>query len=78
MKTKKYVKQIIRDISTIGYGFDKIKDIDSFKYDLYFDDYDMVELVTACENYFNIEIEDKEFESWATVADVIKTVKGKL
>jgi acyl carrier protein len=78
MIIKKDIKQIIQNIS----GLRKIKTNDSFKYDLYLDIFDMVDLVMECESYFEIEIEDEEFESWTTVADVIETVietvKGKL
>lgn len=42
------------------------------------DSLDIIEIVMAIEELFNIEIEDNEYETAQTVDDIIKLVESKL
>ena len=55
----------------------KIKPESYFINDLGADEYDVVELVMAYEEKFNIEIPDKEAEELYTVQDAINVVENK-
>ena len=55
----------------------KIKPESYFINDLGADEYDVVELVMAYEEKFNIEIPDKEAEELYTVQDAINIVSSK-
>lgn len=48
-----------------------------FDDDLGFDDLDEVELCMAVENAFEIEIEDKDFDKFEKVGDLIQYLKDK-
>ncbi|AKF82553.1 acyl carrier protein [Myxococcus sp. MISCRS1] len=66
------VKNIIAD--QLGVGEDEIKPESSFIEDLGADSLDIVELVMAMEEEFEVEIPDEEAENIKTVGDAIKYV----
>jgi len=66
------VKSIIAD--QLGVGEDEIKPESSFIEDLGADSLDIVELVMAMEEEFEVEIPDEEAENIKTVGDAIKYI----
>ena len=66
------VKSIIAD--QLGVGEDEIKPESSFIEDLGADSLDIVELVMAMEEEFEVEIPDEEAENIKTVGDAINYV----
>lgn len=66
------VKSIITD--QLGVGEDEIKPESSFIEDLGADSLDIVELVMAMEEEFEVEIPDEEAENIKTVGDAINYV----
>ncbi|MFT3915364.1 MAG: acyl carrier protein [Anaeromyxobacteraceae bacterium] len=66
------VKNIIAD--QLGVGEDEIKPTSSFIEDLGADSLDIVELVMAMEEEFEVEIPDEEAENIKTVQDAINYV----
>ena len=66
------VKSIIAD--QLGVGEDEIKHESSFIEDLGADSLDIVELVMAMEEEFEVEIPDEEAENIKTVGDAINYV----
>ena len=72
------LKEIIMD--QLGVEADKIKPEASFIDDLGADSLDIVELVMAMEEEFDLEIPDEDAEKLKTVGDVVNylLVKGKL
>ncbi len=66
------VKNIIAD--QLGVGEDEIKPAASFIEDLGADSLDIVELVMAMEEEFEVEIPDEEAENIKTVQDAINYV----
>ena len=66
------VKSIIAD--QLGVGEDEIKPESSFIEDLGADSLDIVELVMAMEEEFEVEIPDEEAENIKTVQDAINYV----
>jgi acyl carrier protein len=66
------VKSIIAD--QLGVGEDEIKPESSFIDDLGADSLDIVELVMAMEEEFEVEIPDEEAENIKTVADAINYI----
>ena len=66
------VKSIIAD--QLGVGEDEIKPESSFIEDLGADSLDIVELVMAMEEEFEVEIPDEEAENIKTVGDVISYI----
>ena len=66
------VKSIIVD--QLGISEDEVKPEASFIDDLGADSLDIVELVMAMEEYFEIEIPDEEAENIKTVGDAIKYI----
>ena len=66
------VKSIIVD--QLGISEDEVKAEASFIDDLGADSLDIVELVMAMEEYFEIEIPDEEAENIKTVGDAIKYI----
>lgn len=66
------VKSIIAD--QLGVGEDEIKPESSFIEDLGADSLDIVELVMAMEEEFEIEIPDEEAENIKTVGDAINYI----
>ncbi len=69
MDTIEKVKKIIVD--QLGIEEDKVKEESSFIDDLGADSLDIVELIMAFEEEFDIEIADEDAEKIKTVADVI-------
>ncbi|MFT3835398.1 MAG: acyl carrier protein [Myxococcaceae bacterium] len=67
------VKSIIAD--QLGVGEDEIKLESSFIEDLGADSLDIVELVMAMEEEFEVEIPDEEAENIKTVGDAINYIK---
>jgi acyl carrier protein len=68
------VKSIIAD--QLGVGEDEIKPESSFIEDLGADSLDIVELVMAMEEEFEVEIPDEEAENIKTVADAINYINS--
>ena len=66
------VKNIIAD--QLGVGEDEIKSTSSFIEDLGADSLDIVELVMAMEEEFEVEIPDEEAENIKTVQDAVNYV----
>ncbi|MBA7525995.1 Acyl carrier protein [subsurface metagenome] len=64
------IKKII--VKQSGIDKSKITENSSFLDDLGLDSLDIIELIMAFEEEFNIEIPDKEAEKIKTVGDVIK------
>lgn len=76
------VEERVKKIIVEQYGVDEKEVVPSAKLreDLGADSLDLVELVMACEEAFDIEIPDKEIcdHKWITVADVVRTVEAKI
>ena len=68
------VKNIIAD--QLGVGEDEIKPESSFIEDLGADSLDIVELVMAMEEEFEVEIPDEEAENIKTVGDAINYIEA--
>ena len=68
------VKQII--VEQLGVEEDEITMESSFFDDLGADSLDIVELIMALEEEFNIEIPDEEAEKVSTVGNVIEYIKS--
>ncbi len=66
------VKNIIAD--QLGVGEDEIKTTSSFIEDLGADSLDIVELVMAMEEEFEVEIPDEEAENIKTVQDAVNYI----
>ena len=66
------VKNIIAD--QLGVGEDEIKQTSSFIEDLGADSLDIVELVMAMEEEFEVEIPDEEAENIKTVQDAVNYI----
>ena len=66
------VKNIIAD--QLGVGEDEIKPTSSFIEDLGADSLDIVELVMAMEEEFEVEIPDEEAENIKTVQDAVSYI----
>jgi acyl carrier protein len=66
------VREIIAE--QLGVGLDEVEANSSFVEDLGADPLDIVELVMAMEEKFEIEIPDDQAESIKTVADAVKYV----
>lgn len=69
------VKEVIAE--QLGIDPDRVKPEASFIDDLGADSLDIVELVMAMEEEFNIEIPDEDAESLRTVQDVANYLQGK-
>jgi len=70
MESMERIKKIIVDL--LGVDKSKITENSSFVDDLDTDSLDIVELIMAFEEEFDIEIPDKDVEKMKTVGDVIK------
>ncbi|GAG97118.1 unnamed protein product [marine sediment metagenome] len=70
MESMERIKKIIVDL--LGVDESKITENSSFVDDLDTDSLDIVELIMAFEEEFDIEIPDKDAEKIKTVGDVIK------
>ncbi len=75
MDTMERVKKIIVD--QLGVEEDKVKEDSSFIDDLGADSLDIVELIMAFEEEFDIEIADEEAEKIKVVGDVIRYLEEK-
>jgi len=69
------IKEVV--VEQLGVNADEVKDDAKFVEDLGADSLDVVELVMALEEKFDIEIPDDEAEKIATVADVVAYVESK-
>ena len=67
------VKEVVAE--QLGVNIDEIKEDSKFVDDLGADSLDVVELVMALEEKFNIEIPDEAAEKIATVADAVKFIE---
>ena len=75
MAIDKKIKQIIAE--QLGLNEDEILDEDSLIDDLGADSLDIVELVMAMEEEFEMEIPDEDAEKISTVKDVVDYVKKR-
>ena len=77
MQEVKGMFEKIRDIivEQLGVESDDVKIESSFVDDLGADSLDIVELIMALEEEFNLEIPDEEAEKIATVGDVVDYIK---
>jgi len=69
------IKEVV--VEQLSVSIDEVKDDAKFVEDLGADSLDVVELVMALEEKFDIEIPDEEAEKIATVADVVAYVESK-
>jgi len=69
------IKEVV--VEQLSVNIDEVKDDAKFVEDLGADSLDVVELVMALEEKFDIEIPDDEAEKIATVADVVTYVESK-
>ena len=76
MDTMERVKKIIVD--QLGVEEEKVKVDSSFIDDLGADSLDIVELIMAFEEEFDIEIADEDAQKMRTVSDVIEYLKDKV
>jgi len=67
------VKEVVAE--QLGVNIDEIKEDSKFVEDLGADSLDVVELVMALEEKFDIEIPDEAAESITTVADAVKYIE---
>ncbi|ADV45793.1 MAG TPA: acyl carrier protein [Nitratifractor salsuginis] len=67
------VKEVV--VEQLNVSPDEVKEDSKFVEDLGADSLDVVELVMALEEKFDIEIPDEEAEKIATVADAIKFIE---
>jgi acyl carrier protein len=67
------VKEVVAE--QLGVNIDEIKEDSKFAEDLGADSLDVVELVMALEEKFDIEIPDEAAEKIATVADAVKFIE---
>ena len=75
MSVEQKVKQIIVD--QLGVDEAQVEDAASFVEDLGADSLDIVELVMALEEAFDLDVPDEEAEKLKTVKDVIDYIKSK-
>ncbi|SNZ07054.1 acyl carrier protein [Persephonella hydrogeniphila] len=69
------IKEIIAD--QLGIDVEQIKPESKFVEDLGADSLDVVELIMAFEEEFDVEIPDEDAEKIQTVGDVIEYIKAK-
>lgn len=74
MSTFEQVKKIVVD--QLGVEADEVQMSSTFVDDLGADSLDIVELIMAFEEEFNIEIPDEKAEKIKTVEDVVKYIDG--
>lgn len=70
------VKEII--VEQLGVGEDSVNEESSFIEDLGADSLDIVELIMAIEEEFDIEIPDTDAEKVVTVGDVVDYIKDNI
>ena len=68
------VKEVV--VEQLNVSPDEVKEDSKFVEDLGADSLDVVELVMALEEKFDIEIPDEDAEKIATVSDAIKFIKA--
>jgi len=68
------VKEVV--VEQLGVSADEVKEESKFVEDLGADSLDVVELVMALEEKFDIEIPDEDAEKIATVSDAIKFIEN--
>ena len=76
MSTFEQVKKIVKE--QLGVEEDEIQMSSTFVDDLGADSLDIVELIMAFEEEFNIEIPDEKAEKIKTVEDVVKYIDGEI
>jgi len=76
METLEKVKKIIVD--QLGVEEDKVKEDSSFIDDLGADSLDIVELIMAFEEEFDLEIPDEDAENLTTVGSAMEYLKKRL
>ena len=76
MSVEQKVKQII--VKQLGVDEAQVDNTASFVDDLGADSLDLVELIMAFEEAFDLDIPDEEAEKIATVKDAIDYIEGKL
>jgi len=69
------VKEVV--VEQLNVSPDEVKEESKFVEDLGADSLDVVELVMALEEKFDIEIPDSDAESIATVGDAVKYIESK-
>jgi acyl carrier protein len=69
------IKEVV--VEQLSVNADEVKEDAKFVEDLGADSLDVVELVMALEEKFDIEIPDDEAEKIATVADVVAYIESK-
>ena len=69
------IKEVV--VEQLSVSADEVKDNSKFVEDLGADSLDVVELVMALEEKFDIEIPDDEAEKIQTVADVVAYIESK-
>ncbi len=69
------IKEVV--VEQLSVNADEVKDDAKFVEDLGADSLDVVELVMALEEKFDIEIPDDEAEKIATVSDVVAYIESK-
>lgn len=74
MSTFEQVKKIV--VEQLGAEADEVQMSSTFVDDLGADSLDIVELIMAFEEEFNIEIPDEKAEKIKTVEDVVKYIDG--
>ena len=75
MSTFEQVKKIV--VEQLGVEADEVKMESTFVDDLGADSLDIVELIMAFEEAFNIEIPDEKAEKIKTVEDVVKYIEAQ-
>jgi acyl carrier protein len=75
MSIEQRVKEII--VEQLGVNESEVKPEAKFVDDLGADSLDLVELVMALEEEYNMEISDEDAEKILTVGDAINYIKGK-
>lgn len=70
------VKKIV--VEQLGAEADKVTDAARFREDLGADSLDIVELIMAFEEAFDLEITEEESDKFKTVGDAVKLVMDKL
>jgi acyl carrier protein len=76
MSVESKVKEIV--IEQLGVSREEIKTTSSFVEDLGADSLDLTELIMAMEEEFDIEIEDEDAQSIATVQDAVKYIEAHM
>jgi acyl carrier protein len=76
---EKSIEEKVKDIivEQLGVNPEQVTEKASFIEDLGADSLDIVELVMAFEEEFNVEVPDEEAEKLQTVGDVIQYIKDK-